>query len=95
MGIKIDNEQIIDDMNSNIKMLQENNEAILISLNEIDQIVEADDIIGIEDVINENIDSLREFIAQDYYEMIEMVKEVVSEVTKNFEELDQKSGGKL
>ncbi len=95
MGIKIDNEQIIDDMNSNIKMLQENNEAILISLNEIDQIVEADDIIGIEEVINENIDSLREFIAKDYYEMIEMVKEVVSEVTKNFEELDQKSGGKL
>ncbi len=36
MGIKIGNKQIIEDMNSNIKMLQENNEAILILLNEID-----------------------------------------------------------
>ncbi len=95
MGIKIENKQIIDDMNSNIKMLQENNEAILISLNEIDQIVEADDIIGIEEVINENIDSLREFIAKDYHDMVEKIKEVVGEVTENFEELDQDSGGEL
>ncbi len=64
------------------KNLEKKYKAILISLNEIDQIVEADDIIGIEEVINENIDSLREFIAKDYHDMVEMIKEVVGEVTR-------------
>ncbi len=63
------------------KNLEKKYKAILISLNEIDQIVEADDIIGIEEVINENIDSLREFIAKDYHDMIEK-QGALGEVTR-------------
>ncbi len=91
MGININIEEIFDATNSNINTLIESIEEITGLLNEIEDIVEEDDIVGIEKIIAEEIESMNEFMENEYYEVIHDIQKTINETTKSFEELDDET----
>ncbi len=91
MGININIEEILDAANSNINTLIESIEEITDLLNEIVDIVEEDDIVGIEKIIAEEIESMNEFMENEYYEVIHDIQKTINETTKSFEELDDET----
>lgn len=91
MGININIKEILDATNSNINTLIESIEEITGLLNEIEDIVEEDDIVGIEKIIVEEIESMNEFMENEYYEVIHDIQKTVNETTKSFEELDNET----
>lgn len=91
MGININIKEILDATNSNINTLIKSIEEITGLLNEIEYIVEEDDIVGIEKIIVEEIESMNEFMENEYYEVIHDIQKTVNETTKSFEELDNET----
>ncbi len=91
MGININIEEILDAANSNINTLIESIEEITCLLNEIVDIVEEDDIVGIEKIIAAEIESMNEFMENEYYEVIHDIQKTINETTKSFEELDDET----
>ncbi len=91
MGININTEEILNVTNANINTLIESVEEITALLNEVEDIVKEDNIVGIEKVIIEEIELMNEFIENEYLEVIQEIEQAIKETTNPFVELDNET----
>ncbi len=91
MGININTGEILNVTNANINTLIESVGEITALLNEVEDIVKEDNIVGIEKVIIEQIELMNEFIENEYLEVIQEIEQAIKETTNAFVELDNET----